>query len=96
MSEETESRDLMEDEMQRQKRLLEVDLMERDETDTDQQPRLSFFFDSNSLKSSTNRENILSEIDRVEQLVTLNLQKINENIVLSNEVITNQLVPKLE
>lgn len=96
MSEETESRDLMEDEMQRQKRLLEVDLMERDETDTDQQPRLSFFFDSNSLKSSTNRENILSKIDRVEQLVTLNLQKINENIVLSNEVITNQLVPKLE
>lgn len=69
---------------------------EEEDISTGQQPRLSFYFDSAAIKQNGNKEKILDEIDRVEQLITLNLQKINENLLTSNNVIVNKLVPSIE
>ncbi|TID28207.1 hypothetical protein CANINC_002640 [Pichia inconspicua] len=71
-------------------------LKEDDDLDTGKQPRLSFYFDSSAVKHNSNKEKILDEIDRVEQLITINLQKINENLITSNNVIVNKLIPSVE
>ncbi|KAG0686580.1 hypothetical protein C6P40_003777 [Pichia californica] len=67
-----------------------------DDMGTDKQPRLSFYFESSSIKNNSNRDKMLDEVDRIEQLITLNLQKINENLINSNNIISNKLIPKLE
>ena len=69
---------------------------ENEEEGTDKQPRLSFFYNSSAIKPNIQRERALDEIDRVEQLITLNLQKINENLMISNNVISSKLIPTLE
>ena len=71
-------------------------IFEEEDLGTDKQPRLSFYYNSSTSKQNTNREKVLEEIDRVEQLITLNLQKINENLMLSNSIIGNKLIPTIE
>ncbi|GAV29941.1 hypothetical protein PMKS-003447 [Pichia membranifaciens] len=73
-----------------------IEDVEADDDGTDKQPRLSFYFESSSIKHNTNRERVLDEVDRVEQLITLNLQKINENLMQSNNIVSNKLIPSLE
>jgi hypothetical protein len=75
---------------------LELLLDNDDDTGTDKQPRLSFFYDSSAIKQNPNKERILDEVDRIEQLITSNLQKINESLILSNNLISNKIIPKLE
>lgn len=82
--------------MEENKNIPKRRLDEEEDNGTDKQPRLSFFFDSSAIKKNPNREKILDEVDKVEQLITLNLQKINENLVSSNSIITGKLIPSLE
>lgn len=70
--------------------------IEDEEDGTDKQPRLSFFYDSSAIRPNSNRERVLDEIDRVEQLITSNLQKINNNLVNSNNIISNKILINLE
>lgn len=81
---------------ERRKQPEELEDTEVDEDGTDKQPRLSFYFESSSIKQNTDRERVLDEVDRVEQLITLNLQKINENLMQSNNIVSNKLIPSLE
>lgn len=81
---------------ERRKEPEELEDTEVDEDGTDKQPRLSFYFESSSIKQNTDRERVLDEVDRVEQLITLNLQKINENLMQSNNIVSNKLIPSLE
>lgn len=91
----------MEQERQKNEAQKTLDRINKDDTEiddngTDKQPRLSFYFESSSIKQNPNRERVLDEIDRVEQLITLNLQKINENLMQSNSIVSNKLIPSLE
>lgn len=81
---------------ERRKEPEELEDTEVDEDGTDKQPRLSFYFESSSIKQNTDRERVLDEVDRMEQLITLNLQKINENLMQSNNIVSNKLIPSLE